>query len=212
MSIDVVVAGSLALFRDRSLCRELKIDPSCDVVLLPTAAVFSGMAEAALAAANALEESGAHVEALMVSDRESANEAHFATRIRAASWVVLLDGSALHARSTWRNSAVGDALATARIVAVGECATVIGEEMIDPRGGAPTSGLGYVNGAVFARESAPEQLTRTRHLLGERAALVVLGDNGVVVQREGTWQQWSDEAVTVTRGIEPATLERFSSP
>jgi len=79
----------------------------------------------------------------MVVDRVSAGENHFATRIVEASLVVLCDGSALHARSVWRDTPVGEALARARsLVAVGASASVLGEVMIDPRGGAPTTGLG----------------------------------------------------------------------
>jgi cyanophycinase-like exopeptidase len=209
--IDVVVAGSLALFHDAALLSSLEIVAGSDVVLLPTAAAFRGMAEAALVAAQELEASGAHVEALMIADREAANETHFATRIGAANWVVLLDGSALHARATWRDTAVGETLRHARLIAIGECATVIGDEMIDPRGGAPTSGLGYVGDVVFAQQSSSEQLTRTRQLLAQRSPLIVLDSRGVVVRNGERWQQWSDDDVTVTRGSEPLSLEQFSS-
>ncbi len=211
MSIEAVVAGSLEPFRNVTLCSLLELTPQCDVVLLPTAAVFSGMAQAALTGAQVLEASGAHVEALMIGDRAAANEAHFATRIAVAQWVVLLDGSALHARSTWRNTAVGDALSTAKIIAIGETATVIGDEMIDPRGGAPTTGLGLRSGAVFSTETSDEQLARTKDLLARTGQLVVLSSNGVVFRDNDQWFQWSEGGVAASFADESVVLPRFNS-
>ena len=75
----------------------------------------------------------------------------------------------------WRANAFGDALdAASTLVAVGSVASVLGEVMIDPRGGAPTTGLGYRPGAALCAPSSDDQMARTRSLLGDEL-LVVLG-------------------------------------
>ena len=187
----------------------LELDANSDVVLLPTAAAFTGPTEAALRTATLFDGSPARVEALMVTDRSSANEAYFARRVTEANWVILLDGSPLHARSTWRDSAVGEALATdVPLVAVGATVTVLGDEMIDPRGGAPTTGLGYRPGAVLTTGAGEEQLNRTRGLLGTGWPLIVIGALGVVANDGRGWQQVSEGDVTVSRGEELTQLER----
>jgi len=141
----------------------------------------------------------------MVTDRAGALEPYFAQRVAAADVVVLTDGSALHARSVWRDTPVGTAIDAARFVlAVGSVASVLGEVMVDPRGGAPTTGLGYRPGPVLCAPASPEQLARTRALLGDAVTLVVVGPGGAVVGVDGVWRVLRD--AVVTRGDAPATL------
>jgi hypothetical protein len=128
-----------------------------------------------------------------------------------ASWAVLTDGSALHARTTWRATALGTALYDCPLIAVGSIATVLGEEMVDPRGGAPTTGLGWRHGAVLALDEPAGQLQRTRELLEPAQLLIIIGPEGVVVEENGVWRQASEAAVAAERGGEPVELERFSS-
>lgn len=192
-------AGSLealrVVLRDCSTAR----DGELDVVIVPSAAAFIGAPEACVAIAEVCNEFDARVEALMVTDRSSTNEPYFSERVRAADVVVLADGSPLHARMTWRSSLVGDALSEATtVVAIGSVASVLGEVMIDPRGGAPTIGLGLFDGVTFSVGASEEQLARTRSLLEPTTALVILGPLGVVVHDE-TWRVLSDDVV-VTRG------------
>jgi cyanophycinase len=176
-----------------------------DVVIVPSAAAFTGAPEACVAIAEVCNEFDVRVEALMVTDRSSTNEPYFEQRVRAADLVILADGSALHARLTWRNSLVGDALKDAKVVvAMGSVASVMGEVMIDPRGGAPTIGLGLFDGVAFCAPASDEQLTRTRSLIEPTTALVVLGALAVVVHDE-TWRVVGDDVV-VTRGQTPSTL------
>ena len=133
-----------------------------DVVILPTAAAFTGMAEAAIAIAGLLEHQ--RPEALLIGDRDAAQTEHFARRIREAAAVVLTDGSPLHFRTAIRDTVVHDALRHAHlIVSVGSMGTVLGATMVDPRGGAPTTGLGIFDDCVVAVSSPT--LARTRELL-----------------------------------------------
>jgi hypothetical protein len=184
----------------------LQLSEESDVVLVPTAAAFTGVTQAAIELSTLFESSGAKVEALMVTDRAANDEPYFAERVRTADLVVLSDGSALHAKSVWHASALGDAIRDARsVVAIGSVASVLGETMIDPRGGAPTTGLGYRQGLVLTVVESDEQLSRTRTLLGEDEALAVLGPLGVVSHDGSRWRVESDDVV-VTRGHEVVEL------
>ena len=191
-----LVAGSLRAFIDSF---EGEFD-GANVVVVPTAAAFTGAARAALEVAVALESSGALVEALMVLDRRAAGEPALVERVARADLVVLTDGAALHARAVWRDSAFGDALAAASLVAIGSVATVLGTVMIDPRGGAPTIGLGYRGGAVVTVPATPEQLERTRRLHTGGEPLIVVGARGVVAESDGRWRVVVADDVEVTRG------------
>lgn len=204
----LVAVGSLGALADFLGEKALSaMGPGADVVVVPTAAAFTGAAQAALAVAQSLEGLDLQLEALMMTDRTSASEAHFASRLLEAAVVVLCDGSALHARSVWRDSPVGEALHRARCVAaVGAVASVLGAVMIDPRGGAPTTGLGFSTGVAFCAPASDEQLARTRALLDEKTALVVLGTRGVLSYEDATWRILVAEDVIVTRGSDPATL------
>jgi len=201
--VTTLVAGSLRAFIDATV-GELK---GASVVVVPTAAAFVGAAQAALEIATALEPTGADVEALMVLDRAGAHEAALVDRVARADYVVLSDGASLHARAVWRDSVFGDALAAARLVAIGSVATVLGSVMIDPRGGAPTIGLGYRHGVVLTVPATSEQLERTRRLHTGDEPLVVVGARGVLAEAEGRWRIVVADDVEVTRGVNAASLD-----
>jgi len=201
-----LAAGSLAVARDVIVAGDLALPLDADVVVVPTAAAFTGAARAAVAVADALSDVDARVEAIMVGDRASANEPYFARRVGEADVVVLCDGSALHARSSWRDTAVGAAIERAGlVVAIGSVASVLGEVMIDPRGGAPTTGLGYRPGVVLTVPAPPTQLARTRGLLRATETLVVVGPQGAVLGEDGRWRVVRRDVV-VTRGDEASAL------
>ncbi len=203
MLVSTLVVGSLealeAVMDDDTLVDSWR---ERDVVVVPTAAAFGSLEEAAIICATPFESRGARVEALMIADRSANAEEYFVARLNDADVVVLSDGSALHARSVWRASPVGEAIARSRcLIAVGETATVLGSTMIDPRGGAPTTGLAYRDGLVVTSEASSEQLARTRSLLDDSLTLAVVGPGGVVIGNEGTWR--ARGAVTLTRAGAP---------
>jgi len=180
---------------------------NADVVVVPTAAAFIGAAQAAVLTAGVFDDLDARVEALMLTDRASNSERYFIERLTAADLVVLCDGSPLHARMVWRNSPVGDAInATHSLVAIGAVASVLGDVMIDPRGGAPMIGLGYRPGVAICTPASEEQMDRTRSLLASDLALVVLGPRGVLHRDQDQWRVVRGTDVVVTRGGDAATL------
>jgi hypothetical protein len=183
----------------------LTLRDDADVVVVPTAAAFIGFTEAAVLTGATFDELDVRVEALMVSDRAATNDSYLVERLVNADVVVLCDGSPLHARAVWRANAFGDAInAASTLVAIGAVSSVLGDVMIDPRGGAPTTGLGYRNGAALCVPSSVDQMSRTRSLLGDEL-LVVLGPSGVVHHDGKRWSVVAG-AVVVTRGHEVADL------
>jgi cyanophycinase-like exopeptidase len=203
----MTAAGSIDALRDvLGQGTVIVLPEGADVVIVPTASVFSGAEAAAIELAHLFETGGAKVEALMNISRDSSDEPHFAQRVHDADLVVLSDGSALHAKSVWRGTLVGEAIREShRVAAIGSVASVLGDVMVDPRGGAPTIGLGYVSGLVVGVSASEEQLARTRVLLGEDATFAVLGRLGVVHFDGTNWRVITADVVT-TRGAEPVEL------
>jgi hypothetical protein len=205
METSTFVVGSLDALR--SLLRDgpLVVRANCDVVVVPTAAAFIGITEAALLTGAVFEDVDARVEALMVSARADAIDPYYVERLRQAELVVLCDGSALHARSVWRDNAFGEALnAAVSLIAVGAVASVLGEVMIDPRGGAPTTGLGYRRGAALCQPSSDDQMFRTRSLLGD-VTLVTIDSSGIVHHNGERWKLIAGDVVA-TRGHDVVEL------
>jgi len=73
--------------------------------------------------------------------------------------------------------------------------------MIDPRGGAPTTGLGYRDGLVITTTASSEQLARTRTLLDDTLALAVVGATGAVMMKDSRWCSRGDVVVTRAGGV-----------
>jgi hypothetical protein len=206
VSETIAVRSADALREVLSSGHPFQLTSESDVVIVPTAAAFTGATQSAIELSLLFEASEAKVEALMNIDRTSSDEPYFATRIREADLVVLSEGSPLHAKSVWHASAIGEAIRDAsRVVAIGSVSSVLGEVMIDPRGGAPTTGLGYRSGLVVSVSASDDQLHRTRSLLGADALLAVLGEGGAVYGRGEQWSVLRDD-VTVTREYETVTL------
>jgi hypothetical protein len=205
MGTSTFAVGSLDALRTLLRDGPLTLREHADVVIIPTAAAFTGFTEAAVLTGAVFDECDVRVEALMVSDRAATNDQSLIDRLAGADLVVLCDGSPLHARAVWRANAFGDAIdAASMLIAIGAVSSVLGEVMIDPRGGAPTTGLGFRSGAALCLASSDEQMLRTRSLLRD-VSLVVLGPTGVV-HHDG--ERWSVVAgdVVVTRGHDAVEL------
>jgi hypothetical protein len=197
--------GSLDALRTLLRDGPLELAADADVVIVPTAAAFTGILEAALHTSAVFDDLDVSVEALMVSDRAATNDDYYANRLHKADLVVLCDGSALHARAVWRANDFGNAInAASTLVAIGEVASALGDVMIDPRGGAPTTGLGYRGGAALSVPASEEQMARTRSLLSD-VTLIVVSPSGVVRHDGEKWELVVGD-VTVTRGHDVVEL------
>lgn len=199
METSTFAVGSLDALRTLLRDGPLTLAPHADIVIVPTAAAFIGATETAIRTSDPFEEYDVRVEALMVINRAATDDDYCVDRLARADLVVLCDGSPLHVRSVWRATAFGDAInEAASLVAIGAVASVLGDVMIDPRGGAPTTGLGYRPGAALCLPSSDEQLTRTRSLLRD-VALFVIAPNGIVHHDGAEWRVVTGD-VAVTRG------------
>jgi hypothetical protein len=143
--------------------------------------------------------------AVMATDRSGCESPNTVAQLAEADLVIALDGSALHARSMWRGSALSTALSARPLIALGTVGSVLGATMIDPRGGAPTTGLGFFDDVVISAEAPADQLRRTRSLLGSGQRLAVLGSRSVITY-DGTWRVLVPEGLRVTRGDEDVAL------
>ena len=194
--------GSLSALRSPDVTDVVSASRNC---VLATAAAFRGPA-AAIAEVLAEPVWGdASITSIAAIDRRSANDAAVVDEVSAADLVVLVDGAPLHARSVWRGSALGDALGAARLVVLGSVGSILGATMIDPRGGAPTTGMGLFDDVVLSVPAGSEQTVRTQVLLGSRYTLVELGARSVLTY-EGTWRIRVGEDLVVTRAGVAASL------
>jgi len=200
--LNAVFCGSLDSF-DIAV-REFGVTPTTRVCVLATAAAFRGAEAAVEQIRDLLAASAAPVQAVAAINRASADDASVVSAVANADLVVLVEGAPLHARSVWRHSALGEALATAALLCVGSTGSVLGETMIDPRGGAPTTGLGLFTGVVVSVPASAEQSQRT-HGLVAKELLVELGLRSVVAY-DGRWRVVSGDDLLVTRAGVPANL------
>jgi hypothetical protein len=199
MGTSTFAVGSLDALSTLLRNAHLTLREHAEVVIVPTAAAFIGITEAAMLTGAVFDEFDVRAEALMVADRATTRDSFWTDRVTNADLVVLCDGSPLHARSVWRATAFGEAInAAPSLVAIGAVASVLGEVMIDPRGGAPTTGLGYRRGAALSVPGSDEQMSRTRSLLSD-VELMVIGSSGIAHHDGDQWSVVSGDVV-VTRG------------
>ena len=167
-----------------------------NVVALPTAAAFEGPEEAMVAVASWLGPFGAQMEGVMALTRTDAALSELIARLDAADLVYLSDGAALHLRTVLRATPLLERLRAvlergAVLVASGAAATVLCDPMVDPRGGAPTVGLGLVTEFLFVAHGGPdgddpdgERLARTIALSPPALPIVVAGPGSGVVKSD----------------------------
>jgi hypothetical protein len=205
MRTSTYAVGSLGALSTLLRDGPVELHEGDDVVVVPTAAAFTGVTEASLRTSAVFDDFGVRVEALIVTDRATTSDSYFTSRVLNADLVVLCDGSALHARAVWRANDFGDAIKMAStLVVVGEVVAAICEVMIDPRGGAPAPGLAFRNGAALCVPSSDEQMRRTRSLLKD-VVLVAIGPTGIVGHDGDRWSVLAGDVV-VTRGHDVVEL------
>ena len=192
----------------RDLDRELLATSGAEEVLvLPTAAAFENPDRVLVRAAEHFGSLGARVRGLEILHRHDADDS--AVQALADSrFVYLSDGSPLHLRSVLKSSDLYDAMAAMYerggvLAASGAGATVLGDPMVDPRGGAYTVGLGLVPDlAVFPYHGTAADHLRERSidLLPSTATLVGIDEETALVRDpSGGWRVAGVGGVTVYR-------------
>ena len=182
-------------------CREfdaelLAASGADEVVVLPTAAAFEHADRVGQRAIVYFESLGVQAKVLDVLHRGEAEDPEIAALVRTAKFVYLSDGSPLHLRSVLKDSALFESLLAVYhgggvVAASGAGATLLGDPMVDPRGGAYTVGLGAVhNLAVFPYHGTAAEHLRARSidLLPASATLVGIDDQTALWLRAGTWK------------------------
>jgi cyanophycinase len=197
--------------------RLLELAGTDEVLVLPTAAAFEHPDRAVERATRYFEGLGARVTGLPVLNRRDAEADANVSAVRVARFVYVADGSPLHLRSVLKGSAFYDALAYAYgrgavIAASGAGATVLGDPMVDPRGGAYTVGLGLVPGlAIFPYHGRAAEHLRERSvdLLARDAILVGIDEMTALVRTgDGPWDVMGAGGATVYRkDAKPKTVK-----
>ncbi len=206
--------GTLALIgggewgeHHRALDRRLsELSGSADIVVLPTAAAFEHPDRIGEIAAEHFAPLGVSTRTLRVLNRRDAEDPELVATIEAARFVYLADGSPMHLRSVLKGSDLYEAMlaafhAGAVIAASGAAATVLCDPMVDPRGGAYTVGLGFVQGlAVFPYHgtAADHLLARSIDLKPSEAVLVGIDAETALVREPGpAWSVAGAGRVTI---------------
>lgn len=177
-----------------------------EVVVLPTAAAFEHPDRVVSAAAAHFAPLDVRAVGLSVLGRPDALDAANAAAVRRARFVYLAGGSPMHLRSVLKDTPLWEALLGAWhdgavVAAAGEAARVMGDPMVDPRGGAFTIGLGFVEQlAVMPHQNRWGEERRRRTLDLAPAGLPLVGiDDATALVREpdGRWHATGVGSVVV---------------
>jgi cyanophycinase len=186
-----------------------------EVLVLPTAAAYEHPARAVGTAEAWFAGFGATAKGLMVLTRRDAMDADAAQAIRRARFVYLGGGSPMHLRSVLKDTPAWTALVEAwedgAVVAGSSAgAMVLGDPMVDPRGGALTLGLGLVRHlAVLPHYDtwSEEKSHRTVQLATGHLRIAAIDERTALIRDpDGTWRTAGAGDVTVYVDGKPAGL------
>jgi len=186
-----------------------------EVLVLPTAAAYEHPERAVEWAARYFSDLGGSVRGLMVLRRPDAEGPEFAAAVAAARFIYIGGGSPLHLRSVLKDSKVWEALLAAwhggAVVAGSSAgAMVLGDPMVDPRGGAYTLGLGLIEQlAVVPHHDTwpPERAHRTMQLAPRAVPIAAIDEQTALIRSaDGTWSASGAGDVEVFLNGKPAGL------
>jgi cyanophycinase len=177
-----------------------------EVLVLPTAAAYEHPDRAVATAESWFVSLGAKARGLRVLTRPDAEDAANVDAVRAARFVYLSGGSPMHLRSVLKDSPLWDALVEAwndgtAVAGTGAGAMVLGEPMVDPRGGAFTLGLGLLPSLAAMTKTHDwhhETKRRTIQLATTGLPLVAVDDATAALRSpKGEWSVLGVGAATV---------------
>jgi cyanophycinase len=184
-----------------------------EVLVLPTAAAYEHPDKDVARAEAWFASLGGRVRGLPVLTRTDASDPAHADAVRAARFVYLGGGSAMHLRSVLKASPVWEALLEAwrdgaTVAGAGAGAMVLTDPMVDPRGGALTVGLGMVCDLAvishFGHENA-EKVHRSIALAAPGLAVVGVPERTALLRgADGTWRGAGQGEVQVFVSGHPA--------
>ncbi len=175
---------------DASLLESVGAD---EVAVLPTAAAFERPERAVANAVAHFEALGARVREIPVLGRPDASEPANVEAVRSARFTYLTGGSPLHLRSVLKETPLWEALleawrAGAALVGSSAGAMVLGDPMVDPRGGAFTLGLGLVENLAVVPHLGATAEHRTLRLAPPGVHLIGLPEQTAVVKDADGWR------------------------
>jgi cyanophycinase len=190
------------------------------VLVLPTAAAYEHPQRSVDTAVKWFAQMGAAARGLMLVSRGDAADPEMVRQIREARFLYLGGGSPLHLRSVLKDSPAWEALAAAwgdgAVVAASSAgAMVLGDPMVDPRGGALTLGLGLVDHlAVLPHYDtwSEEKAHRTVQLATGHLRIAAVDERTALIRdSDGTWRAAGAGSVTVYVDGQPAGLDALAS-
>jgi cyanophycinase len=186
--------------------------PVGSIVALPTAAAFEHWQDTVTEQA---KQWNVALDTVPLLARHDADEPNTVAKLRAAAAIVLVGESSLHARASLAGSEAWEAVMSAwksgaALIGVGGGAAVLGDPMVDPRGGAFTLGLGVMNKVAVlphADEWGPDRSRRTLKMAAGKHTLISINSAAAAMWTyEGGWT--ADGTVSVAG----ATLAELPTP
>jgi cyanophycinase len=177
-----------------------------EVLVLPTGAAYEHPQRLVDQAIDYFTSLGVSARGLMVVGRQDAQAQEHVDAIDGAKLVYLAGGSALHLRSVLKESPVWDALIRAwnggaAVAGSSAGAMVLGDPMVDPRGGAFTLGLGLVEQVAFIPhfdEWSPEKAHRVFQLAPAGVPVVSIHTQTALLRApDGSWTRAGDGKIEV---------------
>jgi len=177
-----------------------------EVLILPTAAAYEHPERAVATAETWFSSLGTRTRGLMVLRHSDANEEANAAAVRDAGFIYLSGGSPLHLLSVLKGSVVFDALVTAwrrgAVVAGSSAgAMVLGDPMVDPRGGAFTVGLGLVEELAVVPHfdsGTSHHFWRTLELAPHGIPIAAIPERTALIREtDGSWRCGGERPVAI---------------
>jgi len=164
-----------------------------EVAVLPTAAAFERPDRAVATAVAHFGALGATVREVPVLGRPDASRPEHVEAVRAARFLYLTGGSPLHLRSVLKETPLWEALLEAwregaAVVGSSAGAMVLGDPMVDPRGGAFTLGLGLLENLAVVPHLGAAAEHRTLKLAPPGVHLLGIPEQTAVVKEAGGWR------------------------
>ena len=198
---------------DESLWRD---SGQAEVVVLPTAAAYEHPQRAVETAEGWFGRFGASVKGLMILSRPDAMDEAAAQQLREARFIYLSGGSPMHLRSVLKDtpawSAIEDAWRGGAVLAGSSAgAMVLGDSMVDPRGGALTLGLGLLERiAVLPHYDtwSEEKAHRTVQLATGHLRIAAIDERTALIRDPGgSWCVVGAGKVTIFVDARPTGIE-----
>ena len=189
-----------------------------EIVVLPTAAAYEWPMRSVEAAERWFGSRNMNVRGLKVLQRHDAADAGNVEAVRGAKFIYLSDGSPLHLKSVLKGTALWEALVEtwqdgAVVAGSSAGAMVLGDPMVDPRGGAFTLGLGLLPKVTVVPHWERWTGDKARRMTQLAPADVVLAEieerTALIRWTDGSWEQEGAGAVILTVGSQPISLEEL---